>query len=115
MSVRLTTKAKILTLDELDFRTASVRRARELMTGIENDCGGAEELSTAEKQLIQRAAISGAMLEALEAQWLAGDPIDVPAYVALGNAQRRYFETVGLKRRPRDVTPTLAQYLASKQ
>jgi hypothetical protein len=114
MSVRLTTKVKLLTLDNLDGRTAAARAARDLMADIESDLGGRDQLSTGELQLIQRACITGAILEDMETAWLAGGLIDVSSYVALGNAQRRYLETVGLKRAPRDVTPTLKQYLDAK-
>jgi hypothetical protein len=107
-------KAKLLTIDALDGRTGAAKAARSLMASIEADLGGRDQLSAGELQLIQRAAITGAILEDMEVAWLAGGPIDVPTYVALGNAQRRYLETVGLKRAPRDVTPTLAQYLESK-
>jgi hypothetical protein len=83
------------------------------MADIESDLGGRDELSTAELQLIQRAAITGAILEDMEAAWLAGGQIDAATYTALGNAQRRYLETVGLKRTPRDVT-TLCEILKGK-
>jgi hypothetical protein len=49
----------------------------------------------------------------MEAAWLAGGQIDAATYTALGNAQRRYLETVGLKRTPHDVT-TLCEILKGK-
>ena len=107
-------KTKLATLSELDGRTAAARAVRDMMADIESDLGGRAELSTAELQLIQRAAITGAILEDMEAAWLAGGQIDAPTYVALGNAQRRYLETVGLKRAPRDVT-TLGQILKERK
>jgi hypothetical protein len=110
-----TQRARLLTLDKIDARTAAARAARDMMANIEADLGGREQLSTAELQLIQRAAITGAVLESMEAEWLATGQIDAATYVALGNAQRRYLETVGLKRATRDVTPTLSQYLEAKK
>lgn len=106
-------KTKLATLDQLDGRTIAAKQARALMADIESDLGGRDELSTAELQLIQRAAITGAILEDVEAAWLAGGQIDAATYTALGNAQRRYLETVGLKRTPRDVT-TLCEILKGK-
>jgi hypothetical protein len=109
-----TQKARLLTLDAIDGRTSAARSARDMMADIESDLGGRDQCSTAELQLIQRAAITGAILEDMEAQWLAGGPIDAATYTALGNAQRRYLETVGLKRAPRDVT-SLGQILKERK
>jgi hypothetical protein len=78
---------------------------------MEVDAGGSDRLSTGERQIIQRAAITGAVLEDIEARWLEGEPLDAALYATLGNAQRRLLETVGLRRVPRDVTPSLADIL----
>jgi hypothetical protein len=108
-----TQKARLLTLDAIDGRTSAARAARDMMADIESDLGGRDQLSTAELQLIQRAAITGAIIEDMEAAWLAGGQIDVQTYLALGNAQRRHLETIGLKRAPRDIT-TLGEILKGK-
>jgi hypothetical protein len=108
-------KAKLLTLDAIDGRTTAARSTRELLDAIESDLGGPGELSAGERQIAQRAAVSGAILESMEAAWLAGGELDAATYVSLGNNQRRYFQALGLKRRPRDVTPTLSQYLEAKK
>jgi hypothetical protein len=39
---------------------------------------------------------------------------DCDAYVTKTNALKRVLETIGLKRAPRDVTPSLSSYLQSK-
>ena len=72
---------------------------------IEGDLGGGDRLSTAERQLVQRAAVLGAVLTDAESRWIDGEPIDPVTYCTIVNAQRRVFETVGLHRRARDVTP----------
>ena len=105
-------KTRLLSLQDIDRRTAAYRKTADLIDAIENDLGGPDQLSTGERQIIQRAALTGALLEDLEARWLAGQPIDPAAYCTVLNAQRRLFEAVGLKRRPRDVTPDLRTYLA---
>ena len=107
-------KAKLLTLDHLDGRTTAARAARDLMADIESDLGGSDQVSAAEKQIIQRAAITGAILESMEAEWLAGGQIDMGVYVPLANLQRRHLEAVGLKRQPKPVE-TLQQYLEAKK
>jgi hypothetical protein len=107
-------KAKLLTIDDIDGRTSSARAARDLMADITADLGGSDMVSTAEKQIIQRAAITGAILESMEAKWLAGGQIDMAVYVPLANLQRRHLEAVGLKRQPKPVE-TLQQYLEAKK
>ena len=105
-------KLRLLTLDQLDHRTAAAKRCRDLIAAIELDLGGSDRLSTGERQIIQRAAIIGAVLEDIETRWLAGEPIDPALYATLGNAQRRLLETIGLRRRARDVTPSVDEYVA---
>jgi hypothetical protein len=75
-----------------------------LIASVEADLGGGDQLSTGERQIVQRAALTGALAEDLEARWLAGEEIDPALYATLGNAQRRLFEALGLSRRPRDVS-----------
>ena len=108
-------KTKLLTLDDLDRRTNAYRRTADLIAEIEGDLGGADQLATAERQLVQRAAILGAVLEDSEARWLNGEAFDPASYCTIVNAQRRVLETIGLRRRARDLTPSLQSYLQSKQ
>lgn len=109
-----TGKARLLSLADIDRRTASYRRTCDLISGIEGDLGGAQHLTTGERQLAQRAAVTGALIEDIEARWLKDGTIDPALYCTLSNAQRRLFETIGLERRQRDVTPSLSEYLAAK-
>jgi hypothetical protein len=107
-------QVRLLTLADLDKRTTAARRARELIDAIASDLGG--DLSTGEQQVAQRASLLGCMAESLETQWLLGEPVDTAVYCTIINAQRRALETVGLKRRARDVgVPSLAQYLEQKE
>lgn len=108
-------KSRLLSLADLDQRTRAYQRTRDLIEEIEADLGGAAQLSVGARQLIQRAAVTGALLEDQEARWLAGEAIDPALYATLGNAQRRLFESVGLRRVPRDVTPSLKDYLAQRR
>ena len=107
-------KARLLTLDGLDRRTAAYAATRKLIDDIEGDLGGCDRLSTGERQLVQRAAVLGAVLTDTESRWVGGEPIDPTIYCTVVNAQRRVLETLGLKRTSRDVTPDLRDYLAAK-
>ena len=86
---------------------------RRLIEAIHADLGGVDRLATGERQIVQRAALLGTMAEDAEARWLAGQPIDPNVLCVLANAQRRLFETLGLSRRSKDVTPSVAQYIAN--
>lgn len=106
-------KVRLLTLADLDKRTTAAKRAREIIDALRSDLGGADQLATGEAQLIQHAGMLGTMAEDIEARWLSGQPVDPTVLCTLANAQRRLFETVGLRRRPRDCTPSVADYVAS--
>jgi hypothetical protein len=99
------------TLDELDGRTRASQRTRELLSSIHVDLGGSGQLTQAQCQLAQRAAVLGALLEDYEVRWAAGEPFDLNAYLAGINAQRRVLATLGLERRARDITPSLREYI----
>ena len=108
-------KLRLLTLDDLDGRTRAAQLVRTTMADIAGDLGGPEHLTTGEQQIIKRAALTGAMLEDMGCRWLSGEPVDPALYATLSNAERRLLETVGLKRRARDVTPSLNSYLAARR
>jgi hypothetical protein len=108
-------KARLRSLDDLDHRTAAAKRAAALVAGIERDLGGSEQLSVAQRAIIQRAALCGAILEDREVLWLQGKEIDVNAYATITNCLRRLLETVGLERRAKTIVPSLAEYLEAKK
>ncbi|MCK1553144.1 hypothetical protein IVB11_29920 [Bradyrhizobium sp. 177] len=105
-------KVRLRTLNDLDGRTAAAQKAQAFVERIEADLGGADRLSTAQRTLVTRAAVTAAIVEAIEAGALMGGDIDVGAYVALTNNLRRFLTTLGLERVTRDVTPRLAEYIA---
>jgi hypothetical protein len=93
-------------------RDVAAKRAHDLMKAIHVDLGGEDRLATGERQLIQRASLLAVLAEDLEARWLLGQSIDTGTLCAIGNAQRRLFEAVGLRRVARDIAPRLSSYLA---
>src|SRR6516164_2071066 len=106
-------KVRLLSLHDLDRRTAAYQRTVALIDAIEADAGGHDQLTTGQRQIIQRIALTCALAEHLEARWLSGEEIDPTIYCTLANAQKRLLELVGLRRLPRDVTPSLTDYLRS--
>jgi hypothetical protein len=102
---------RLKTLDALDRRTHAARRAGDLVSGLESDLGGSENVTVAEHQIVQHAGVLGAVIEHQETLWLGGEEVDETALLTAINCQRRLLEAIGLQRRARDVTPTLAQYI----
>ena len=101
---------RLKTLKALDGRTLAAQRATALVAALESDLGGPDNVTVAERQIVQHAGVLGAVIEHQEALWLAGDEVDETALLAAVNCQRRLLETVGLQRRARDVTPNIATY-----
>ena len=101
----------------IDGRSIIARRFKDLVYDIATDLGGVSELSTAELQLVRRGSMLGTLSEQLEAKAASakeGHDLsreDLDRYLAMTNAIRRVFEAIGIKRRPRDVSPTLQHYL----
>jgi len=104
-------KSRLLTLNQLDNRTAAYRETKALIDEIHSDLGGADRLSAAERQMVQHGAVLGAYATDLEARYLKGQRIDLTALCTILNTQRRCFDAIGYQRRPRDVTPSLQGFL----
>lgn len=107
-------KVRLMSLAALDGRTLAAKAIKSLVGALEEDLGGADRLSAAEREIVQRVALASAMLQHMEATWLAGSGIDTGAYTTLANTQSRLLKLIGLERRPRDVTPDLARYIAAR-
>jgi hypothetical protein len=107
-------KTRLHTLDDLDARTRSAKRARAMIADLEHAVAGPDgEVSEPQRQLIRRAAALGAQLEHFEALMIEGQPVDIEQYVTSANAQRRLLATLGLKTPPQRPPRkgTLADYL----
>jgi hypothetical protein len=102
-------------LPGVDARSTWARRLKDLITLHTADLGGQEAISAAEASIIRRAACLTVELERLELVFATTDakPEDLDLYQRMSNTLRRHLETTGLKRVPRDVTPSLADYVNS--
>jgi hypothetical protein len=104
-------KARFLTLEALDGRTLAAKYALNLLSRIETDLGN--DLTAAQSEIAQRAAVLGAYIADFEARFLSGAEINVADWLAAANNQRRMFETLGLQRVAKDVS--LSDYLDVKK
>jgi hypothetical protein len=96
-----------------DGRGAWARRFRDLCTLHIEDLGGSLVLSEAQGSLIRRAATLEVELERLEGRLAKGEDVDLDAYSRAAGHLRRILETLGIERRKRDVTPSIADIAAS--
>jgi hypothetical protein len=99
---------------EDDLRLAPARRFRGLMARMANDLGGPDGLSVAQKQLIRRCAMISVECERLEKAALESGALDAPLYGVLTGYLTRTLSLLGIKREPRDITPSLADYLEAR-
>ena len=97
---------------EADTRGPWARRFRDVLAEITSDLGGADLLSEGQRQLARRAATISLACERMEGEAAAGEPINLELYGRLTDRLGRALQRLGLERKPRDVTPTLADYLA---
>jgi hypothetical protein len=98
-----------------DHRSARMRRLKDLIGGHVADLGGRDLISEAEFCLVRRAAILTLELELLEAKFEDNDGAkaqELESYARVASSCRRILESLGLRRRMRDVTPSLGEILA---
>jgi hypothetical protein len=79
-----------------------------------SDLGGRDALSTGQIQLIRRCAEISLQCEIMERQAADGQLLDLTSYGMLTRHLTRALRALGLKREPRDVSPTLRDYLAAR-
>ncbi len=88
-----------------------MRRCKDVLAAHLSDIPDA---SVAERSIVRRAAVLTTELERLEVKFaLAGQASaeDIDLYARVAANLRRLLEAVGLQRRPRDVSPTLADIM----
>src|SRR6516164_5595880 len=107
------TNGKVL-IAGVDQRSPWVRRCKDVIAAHLSDLGGVDNTSAAERSIIRRAAVLTTELEVLEVRFAtAGEACsaDLETYQRCANTLRRLLQSIGLHRRPRDVTPSLSEIL----
>jgi hypothetical protein len=99
-------------LPGVDGRSLTYKRYRELVSAIAIDQGGAENLSAARAQLIRRYAAASVLAEQMEIRLAAGEEIDVERFSLLCSTLVRVAARIGINRIPRNLTPTVADYVS---
>jgi hypothetical protein len=106
-------------LPTIDGRSVWARRLRDLIELHQHDLGGEDRLSVAENSLIRRASALTVELEHLELKFLdqgEATPQQLNLYGRTSNTLTRVLRELGIRRRPRDITPTptVDQYLTGE-
>jgi hypothetical protein len=102
----------LLTRAHIDGRAPAARAFDRLVHAIERDLGGPGELSSVERSLVEAFVGSATPLNHLNSRMLLGEEIDVADHSAVVSALVRVASRLGLRRRSRDITPTLAEFAA---
>jgi hypothetical protein len=113
---KITNKGHILGLDN---RGTWPRRLRDVIALFCADCGGASVLSEAKLAVIKRAAVLVVELEQRELRFAEHGATDLQLeqYSRVAANLRRMLESIqpGLERVPKDITPTLREYIEAKE
>lgn len=94
-----------------------MRRFRDVRAIHLADLGGEENCSEAEKSLVRRAALLTVELERMEVIAAQDDGMSdsmIGRYLSMAHNLKLLLQAVGIKRRPKDVTPTLETYLRTR-
>ena len=96
----------------MDGRSAFARRYRDIYAQLVSDLGA--DPSEAQTIIARRACTLAVWCEQSEAGLASGVELDIGEFTTATNALRRLLADLGLERRMRDVTPSLARYLEGK-
>jgi len=102
-------------LPNIDGRSVIARRYRDITSAILVDQGGADQCSESRKQLVRRFAAAAVLAEQLEAKLARGEAIDIAEHATLSSTLVRLAQRIGIDRRAKNITPTLADYLAARR
>lgn len=83
---------------------------KDLLASHVADLGGRDQISEGEFSLVRRCSLLTLELELMEARFETNEGATVSeldCYQRVAGSLRRLHESLGLRRRPRDITPTL--------
>src|SRR5262249_28620682 len=93
---RKRTKVKLIGRNHLDGRTHAARKFDSTVAGIASDLGGADQLSTVQRNLIEAFAGASALLNHMNAQLLSGQTVNMVEYAQAGSLMVRIAARLGI-------------------
>jgi hypothetical protein len=118
VAARATTRSKISNgtrlLQNVDGRSSSARRFRDLVLAYEGELGG--ELSEAERSLVRQAVALQLQAERMQEMIVRGEAVDSDALIRVSSTSKRLLSIIAAKTGKRKVSagPTLQEYAAQK-
>src|SRR5262249_1734051 len=109
------TRQRLLTRDQLDGRTSAAKVFDRMVSAIEADLGGSDQLSTIERALIQPFAGAAVTLHNLTPRLALGEEVNLAQHAQAVSAMVRVASRLGLQRRQKDIGPTLADIIAEDE
>ncbi|AZO12528.1 MULTISPECIES: hypothetical protein [unclassified Mesorhizobium] len=106
-------KVRLLSFEDLDKRTKPYQQAVELRDELIGERGGESALDAMRIRFIEDVAITSAMIRDAQVRWLKGEQIGISEIATLLNSRRRDAEQIGGPE-PRDVTPDITTFMASR-
>ena len=100
-------------LQSLEKTSGAARFFAKMVGEIERDLGGRRDLSRIESELVRAFSGAATTLQYMNHQIMLGDgtEIDLAGYSNLASTMLRIGSRLGFRRRARDVTPELPDYL----
>ena len=98
-------KTRLLTREALDGRTRARKQFDAIATGIANDLGGEDQLSTVQRHLVEAFAGAAICVHDLNARLLLGQKVDILELSTAISTMVRIASRVGVNRVATDITP----------
>jgi hypothetical protein len=95
--------------------SSTARRFRDLVNAFIADMGGADQCSEIKLNLLRRLASVVVQSELIEARMINGEQVDIGTLCTLASTTVRLSQRLGIERVPRDVSPSLVDYLEQQQ
>ncbi len=100
---------------DVDERTATARRYRDVYAEVISDMGGDDACSEIVHQLARRFASLSILAETMEAKLTQGEEIDLTAHATIVGGLARIAQRLGIGRKARDISPSLGRFLADRK
>ncbi len=102
-------------LPDVDRRSVAFRHYRSIIDAIVQDLGGSAAVGEVKMGLVEQYAATRVLADQIKLRTFASKEVSVTEHSLLSSTLKRLAASIGVEREPRDVTPTLSEYLASKQ
>jgi hypothetical protein len=108
-------KPQLQSISTIDGRTGPAKLFKRLVSDIEVDRGGRDELSEVERQLVEAYAGCCVLIANIHARIALGEDISIGEHSLVASTMTRLANKLGLRRRARDVSPSLADILSEEE